>query len=78
MIPAKSASQELTIAFENRPQEVIEHNIDYGWSHDYHSRNELISYQATSNPHATGLALLAMVYYELGESKQSFYPVDKL
>ena len=54
---------------------------DYGYSHDYtliENENDLIPIQQESTPHPTGLALLAMTYYEIGESKQSFYPIDQL
>lgn len=56
-------------------------NKDFGWSHDYqYFGKELVPIimEQESDPHPTGLALLAMIYYEIGQSKQSFYPVEDL
>eukprot|EP01083_Nonionella_stella_P003859 11104_1 len=52
--------------------------IDYGWSHDYTRKGKHLVPIDESASHPTGLAIVAMVYYEIGESKQSLYPVNVL
>ena len=54
-----------------------QNKVDYGWSHDYVIRNGHITPMQgqQSDGHPTGLALLSLVYYELGESLQDFYPL---